>query len=217
MIKPIKDFSEKDQLTMALQGTSFVMQEANRAKNIYEKYKTGGKKELSEETSKDMIILEILQKLGFPLDELGTYLYKDMIREIYDRLDNIKTLKEVYQYKTLLNELGNPFSSFYLHVARELNDIGIKSFHLYIQKAILKIEEEHINMELLQSIYDNKFDKQNYGIDAYKIAAYTLKQNKFFSEKTNEHKKKLIRKIEKNMPKRIDRIIIEGASLKNEF
>ena len=217
MIQSVKEFSKEKQFEMFMQGTSFAMYEANRDKNNYEKYKTVGKEELSEETIIDMTILEVLQNLGFPMDRLGTYLYKDMIREIYDKLENMKTIKEVYQYKTLLNELGNIYSSFYLQIAREWKEIGIKSFHIYIQNAIDKIDETKASQTLLNDIYDNNWNKKNYGIDAYKIAAYTLKQNKFFNEKTTELEKKLIKKINQNIPKRIDEMVIENVTVKNDF
>ena len=216
MIKSHEEFTKAERIEMALQGTSYAMYEAARDKNNFQKYQTKDIEDLSEEAIKDMKILDVLQQLGYPMDELGTYLYKDMIREVYDKLEKMSTPKEVYQYKAILSELRKPFSNSYLYIAREWKEMGIKSFHLYIQKALSKVDEQSSNKKLSKEVYGGKLDRQNYAVNAYRIAIQTLKQIRLSNENTTEHQKKLVRKIEKHAPKIVDRIVINGA-LKNDF
>ena len=81
MVKDVKHFLEVEQITMFLQGTSYPMFVANMDRENYEIFRSNQVDDFSENTIRDMNVLSVLERLGYSLDELGTYLYKDVIVE----------------------------------------------------------------------------------------------------------------------------------------
>ncbi len=98
----------------------------------YSVYKDGALSNMSEEEQQEMNVLEVLEQLGFPMDKTGTYLYKEIIMKTMEELEMVETKEEERNLKTAME---NSYSQFYLDIARNNLDIGLKSFHGYIQLA----------------------------------------------------------------------------------
>ena len=79
MVKERRLFSEYENLLLIVNGVSYAMNEANEDKKKYSLFKQGYTQVFTEEENKNMQVLSILERLGYSLDELGTYLYKDVI------------------------------------------------------------------------------------------------------------------------------------------
>lgn len=121
---------------------------------------------------KDMYILETLNKLGFPIDQIGTYLYKDIISEIMYRIDNDTEILDNEEKKNkLLSELNNvsKTSQFYTLVALEYNELPIKRFKDAIDESISKIENKDEETEIAIFGINNGL---SFGEQAYMIATY---------------------------------------------
>ena len=71
----------------------------------YEKYKSGSLDELSEDRLVQMEVLDVLEKLSFPMDKMGTYLYKDMIVKVMRYLNGVDDLGHDISEHELLQEL----------------------------------------------------------------------------------------------------------------
>ena len=150
-----------------LQETGMAVNEANQDKDNYIKYKIGKLGKVSSLVLNNMKILEVLEKLGFDMDELGTYLYKDLIEEVYQFLNKKPSEEEVNKLKL---QLSDAFSSIYYYIAREWKEIGVKPFHLYIEKAIENISYDSIDQDLAKKIYNDELS--DYGSRAFEIASY---------------------------------------------
>lgn len=172
MVKSVLSYSQIEQLEMVLHGTDFAMHEANNDKEIYEKYLKDETFKLNENQKEDICLLNMLKDLGFSLDELGTYLYKDVIKEVSNVLKS-EEKNEIELKKSLLSELNNSYSNFYRWIARDDKEIGVTTFHLYIQKAIENLSEITVEDELLKE----KITVKNYGVKAYLFASYNLLKN----------------------------------------
>ena len=61
-------------------------------KRDYEKFKSGSLDELSEDRLEQLEVLATLEKLSFPMDSMGTYLYKDMNKIVSLILQNINKI-----------------------------------------------------------------------------------------------------------------------------
>ena len=179
-----------EEVLRVLQGTSFAIYEAKKDKENYEKYKNGELTNPKEEIEKDVKILDILERLGYPMNELGTYLYKDLIKEVCDEMKDISIKKDIEKCKYILSELTNTYSSLYHYIAREWKEIGIIPFHLYIEQAIEKIDKKKIDKELSEKIFGNNKKTKNYGFKAFQISAYTLNKYSYKDTKTY-HKSKI--------------------------
>lgn len=193
MVKGIENFSDEERLIMMLYGVSYPMMEASQDRNYYEEFKLGQSEQLSEENLRDMNLLSILEKLGYPLDELGTYLYKDVIAEVYEFLKGISKRSDMEKCRNMLSQLNDSYSQFYHNIARGNKEMGINAFHLYIQNAIDKIQEDSINKKLSSKIFGKKTEELTYGTQAFLIASYT--SNLYSCDNVEEYSKPVVKSL----------------------
>lgn len=159
-IKQIRD-SINDMVT--LYGIEFTVYGVSFDRHIYLKYKDLPFEDVPEEYQLLIRILKLLEDMGFPMNEVGTYLYKMMIESIIIRLlDNIEL--------NLLANLNNMYSQFYVDIARNDLDIGIKTFHKLIISSIEKIDYTKFN----NSVIGSHIGSHNYASSAYLIAKHLL-------------------------------------------
>lgn len=173
MVKDLKQFSEKEQFEMIVQGVSYAMYVANSDREKYAMFKRCCTANLSKTDKKDVNILYILEHLGYSLDELGTYLYKDVISNVCEFLKDMAENPDMDKCKWMLAQLSDGHSNFYHVLAGEDKEMGMNSFHLYIQQAIDNINEDAIDDELVSRIFGDDVEVQDYGMQAFQIAAYT--------------------------------------------
>lgn len=126
--------------------------------------------ELSTYQMDEIRIMSILERLGFSLDEVGTYLYKELVINVYSDIEKTG--------ENLLEELKNPYSSYYQQIARGYYEMGVKTFHKYINSAIESIDETKVDESLVETIFGNDIVNSGYGIRAYEIAAYMVRIDK---------------------------------------
>lgn len=172
MIKRLVDLTELEKLNMLIDGTSYAMFEAHLDKEAYEKSKKGELEEISEIQERDIKILRILEGLGYPMDELGTYLYKDVIAEAYEKVKDISSRRDMDKCRELMASLNDAYSDFYRWIARDDKEMGVKSFHFYIGEAISKIDDNSINKELAIKVFGSNPEDLNYGLQAFQLACY---------------------------------------------
>lgn len=172
MIKRLVDLTELEKLNMLIDGTSYAMFEAHLDKKAYEKSKKGELEEISEIQERDIKILRILEGLGYPMDELGTYLYKDVIAEAYEKVKDVSSRRDMDKCRELMASLNDAYSDFYLWIARDDKEMGVKSFHFYIGEAISKIDDNSINKELAIKVFGSNPEDLNYGLQAFQLACY---------------------------------------------
>lgn len=175
--KPIKlDCMQEADIKNVLNGLSYPIYSAKKDSDTFTKYKNGEVDDLSEYTLKEMEILSILEKLGYPLYMLGTYLYKELVMYTYEEIKDFKRNKDKDKAENLLRELNIPYSNLYHIIARDDLEIGIKSFHYHICNAIDEINESKIDNSLAEKIFGKNPVESNYGVQAFKIASYLSKK-----------------------------------------
>lgn len=172
MIKRLVDLTELEKLNMLIDGTSYAMFEAHLDKEAYEKSKKGELEEISEIQERDIKILRILEGLGYPMDELGTYLYKDVIAEAYEKVKDVSSRRDMDKCRELMASLNDAYSDFYRWIARDDKEMGVKSFHFYIGEAISKIDDNSIDKELAIKVFGSNPEDLNYGLQAFQLACY---------------------------------------------
>lgn len=133
-------------------------------------YNTGLTETLSEVQLKEMEVLNTLFKLGFPAREEGTYLYKDMIMKAIQLLDGFDDRKEPISESQLLQQMQTKYSQFYVDVARNDLDMGIKTFHSYINHALSSVDYACVDSNVLSEVYGDFVEEGDYGKHAFVIA-----------------------------------------------
>ena len=68
--------------------------------------------------------------------------------------------------------MNNPFSQFYIDVARNDLDVGIKTFHSHIEDAFTKVNLSKADPSLLFELCHNSSNNINYGEYAFIICQY---------------------------------------------
>lgn len=184
MVKNVNQLSIEDRLNYVLSGVDFAYFVASKDAIHYNLYRNDRNSITDENTQLSMRILSLLDRLGYDMDELGTYLYKELIQKIIARIKNVNTFEEIQECKKYLLDLKNEYSDIYHSLAREELDIGVKSFHEYIKRAHEKIDYSLSDKKLLSEIYSRCGYNMNYGEQAFVLASYIL--GKLKVNKNNE-------------------------------
>ena len=152
--------------------SGFLISLAYEDKTDYAKFKTGSLDEISNGRLEQMKILSILERLSFPMDDVGTYFFKDMIVKARRYLSGTDDFNGTISQEELLQELQDPFSQFYFDLARNELDIGLKTFHTVIEHALESVDYGKADTTLLFGIYGNSSTESDYGAHALMIAKY---------------------------------------------
>ena len=159
----------------------------DQAKDL-ERYRNYKKGELDkiDDRELDMRILSLLEELGYPIENIGTYLYKELISYIYE--DVGKAIQTNIDNKELMYELLEPYSGLYRGLASDYLEIGTKSFHKYVKEAIALRDSKTATEPLtltIEGLSDNYID---YGVQAMFLAAYIY--GSMSEKKTKKGKRK---------------------------
>lgn len=146
---------------------------ARKENKVHNNFKKGIFKDLTVSEERDIEILSILEKLGYKMSHLGTYLYKDLIASVCDEIEDMGISELQSEEEEMLEFLNNGYSSLYVGIASDDKELGCKTFHYYIEDAISKIDEEKIDTSLASRIYGTSEDI-TYGTAALHIAEYYL-------------------------------------------
>lgn len=190
MTKKLEGLAAMDETTFqsVLNGTSYAVFSAKVDVEKYNEYKKGNMDELSEYELKEMEIIYILERLGYPLNEFGTYLYKEVIMYAHEEISSYDR-RDVSRAERLLESMNDAYSNFYLIIAREDLEMGLRKFHTFIGQAIDKIDNEKIDSKLAEKIFGKNPVESNYGEQAFKIASYM--SSKYMIKYSNQKVKKL--------------------------
>lgn len=178
MIKNLNIFANADERNSFLYYQYSIRDKVNPTINFYHKYKEGCFEVLSEDILPKMEVLDFLEKLGFSIDNPGTYLYKDMVVKAMDYLNGTDNFGNSISRDELLQQMKKPFSQFYTDVARNNLDIGIKTFHAYVEQAIENISYANADAGLLFEVYSNFSQHSDYGEYAFAIALCIAEKEK---------------------------------------
>ena len=176
-LKPVEEYSDGELLYMLLAGIGDANFEARWDQGLYQKYLAGNTADFDEKTMLQMKALEMLLQLGYPEDHLGTYLYEALIANMSLKLQNLQKYDSesfVKESKKLLLEYADGFTKPYRLVAREERDMGVKTFHRYVNDAISKVDYNKADPALAFNIYDGLPNELSMSENAYAIATYML-------------------------------------------
>lgn len=151
----------------------YAVYSAKEEKNLYDSLKKGMPYVLTELQKNEVEILSILEKLGFPMSQLGTYLYKDVIVKVCNII-NEGEITSNNKRRKLIARLNDGYDEIYKQIASEDKEIGCKTFHSYIEGAIKDIDETRTDTSLAEKIYGDK--DITYGTAAFRIADYYLNE-----------------------------------------
>lgn len=177
----LNDYNERNEQSLDLY---FNLYGKGLGRDTFVAHKKGKELNLNEQRQMELDILKLLNELGYPMDEIGTYLYKNVIIKV------VENLNEGMEYENVLIGLINPYSQFYLDLARFDLDMGVKTFHTYITEAKNKIDNNKINENLKENILGISNQPLDNGVKSLLIASY-VQNNLLNQQKNNKYTKVL--------------------------
>lgn len=138
----------------------------------------------------EMKVISLLEEIGFPITEVGTYLYTEVIVKIINIITALESTKKIYKdhlkeqeiiniinnsKQELIDELNNLTSNFYIELSNK--EINLSLFHSYIKKSIV---DNNKDSKKEDKLFEEKISKEqiSYGELAYKIANFIISNNK---------------------------------------
>ena len=177
MMQNLTMFTKDKNSQESVFSRGFFLSTIRSEKDDYLSYKLGSLENVSEERLQEMEVIEVLEKLGFPLDSVGTYLFKDMIVKAMKELDGRDAFGREISPDELLQQMKSPFSQFYVDVARNDLDMGIKTFHSHMERTLEEVDYAKADATLLYEIYSNFSEETDYGEHAFIIAKHMREAN----------------------------------------
>lgn len=168
IMKTLLEYSKDDRKRISQKIGTITLIDVIEEKSDYLAFRSNKDMDLTVHRELELEVIRLLENLGYSLEEMGTFFYKDVIVGIVDALDCLTES----DYKTFLESLNSPFSQFYFNLARNERDIGTKSFHEYISKAHLSIDVRKANRKIVTKLYKNRSRNMNYGEYALFLAKY---------------------------------------------
>ena len=146
----------------------------------YQDLKTGKTTdEISPELALELDMLYLIEKLGYDVNTTGTYLLKDMAVEAVKKMLKAKNNDDICEIR---RQMKQAFSQFYVDLARNDRDMGIKTFHYIVAMSYAQVNMKRFNQSKMNKKGIDLYN-QDYMEQAYKIADYCINQNK---KQTNE-------------------------------
>lgn len=182
--EPVQLFSAEDELKRIydeFKENKVSKREYTRNINEYNDYLNGKLQKATYEKQVEMKIFDTLIELGFSLDHIGTFFYKELILEIAKSLNKENTYgQEICDEQTLREMLMNRYSAIYIEKAKYSLNISSDAYHKQIKDAIKNIDTTKVNKELLVEIFAGYENNTSYQEQAICIGKYI--QNKYLKE-----------------------------------
>ncbi len=172
MLKVIEQVGAKEKLSTILDDIDVTSYFVLQDRRDYQKYKENREIRFTPKRKRDMQILELLERLGFPMDKAGTYLYKELIAYVCSYLQDVETRDDIKSCVSLIQELKDGHSGTYFDIARNDLDLGLSSYHRIVGIAQDNVDYTKVDPILLQEIYGRFSRSLDYGEQAFLLGAY---------------------------------------------
>lgn len=133
----------------------------------YNKFKTTGTKPIDKYEKDAMEIISILERLGFSLDEIGTYLYKELIMSMYQEIKNNEEITEK------IDDMGERLTKKLTH---DLLEMERDLYEELVKESIDSIDGSNVDIELSEKVFKDSI--YNINANAFEIASYYMKNKK---------------------------------------
>jgi len=177
MLERFETLSIEERLPLMLGGSHFAYYCANIDRKNYLATLEGKEVEFySEDEKTRMKILSLLDRLGYSLNHLGTYLYKELICLCMKKLVCTNTREDILSCREYLKLLKDRQSYLHYDLAKFDLEIGVNFYHSLIEDAINSVDYEKANQDLLSQIYSGINFSIDYGENAFLLAAYLTRK-----------------------------------------
>lgn len=137
----------------------------------YQDLKTGKTTdEISPELALELDMLYLIEKLGYDVNTTGTYLLKDMAVEAVKKMLKAKNNDDICEIR---RQMKQAFSQFYVDLARNDRDMGIKTFYTFVNIAHENKSNAKKDIARKMGIISGSEEPED---QAFKAALYYIKE-----------------------------------------
>ena len=172
MLRDPKEFNDDEKVVMILHSLDGAISEAYDDQQDYFAYKNGTLGDLSEDKELDMQVIDLLVALGYSVDEMGTFLYKDVVSRVANYISRVSNRADVMACKGLISELKDPYSQFYFQIARNEKWMGCNTFHAHILKAHASVDVSKADPVVMFKVYSAYKNEMDTGEHAFLLGSY---------------------------------------------
>ena len=152
------------------ESTSLLNRFINEDRERYMVYKTYKERGVYIPQGEDIYLLELLDNMGFDVNKPGTYLFRELVSEIYGDVISSEDLGD-YKSTLVLKDLNNERPFIYTVISNRL-DIKPEGFYEYIYDATTNINKDCSDKLLRTTVLGANYNNQKPGMMAYNIAKY---------------------------------------------
>ncbi len=138
----------------------------------YNKFKRGDySSKIDEKAEQELDILYVLEGLGYGSNQTGTYLLKDMV--VYAIEQMLESKGKISEMCRIRQEMKTPFSQFYMDIARGDRDMGLKTFHTFVNLSYVNRKNIKRAMVKKTGVIPARDEPEN---QAFKVALYYIQE-----------------------------------------
>jgi len=142
----------------------------NEDRERYMVYKTYKERGVYIPQGEDIYLLELLDNMGFDVNKPGTYLFRELVSEIYGDVISNEDLGD-YKSTLVLKDLNDERPFIYTVISNRL-DIKPEGFYEYIYDVTSNINKDCSDKLLRTTVLGANYNNQKPGMMAYNIAKY---------------------------------------------
>lgn len=141
---------------------------------VYTTYKDLKTGKITDEIRPDLALeldmLYLIEKLGYDVNTTGTYLLKDMAVEAAKKMLEAKNNDDICEIR---RQMKQAFSQFYVDLARNDRDMGIKTFYSFVNIAYENKSKAKKDIARKMGIISEREAPED---QAFKVALYYIKE-----------------------------------------
>ena len=151
------------------ENTSLLNRIVNEDREAYLIYRTNKENGVFISQNDNIYLLELLDYMGFDINKPGTYLFRELVADIYGGLLSDKSALRDYKAQIIRNDL-NKEKPFMYNVISDRLGIKTEGFYEYVYDATSTINKDCKDTELRKIVLGLNFRDLKPGIMAYMIA-----------------------------------------------
>lgn len=166
--------------------TSLINQIVNEDRERYMVYKTNKNNGNIIPQEERFYLLELLDDMGFDINRPGTYLFRELVKDIHSDVVSCSPSLGDYKSAIIFKDLNSEKSFVYTVLADRLG-INTEGLTEYLYDAVENISEECSDKDLRSFILGYEFRNKKPSVLAYDVAKYFEKTSKMETKPQVKH------------------------------
>lgn len=154
-VKNFEDFTDEERYRLECLHISKAMYKMSLIQKQYYEYLSRDENSPVDMDDYTFLAALTLSKLGYSMEDFGTYLYAEEIAEIVKRRNEQENFNTRDFFCKTKGDIEKSYSNFYTEIIKEKLDMRFEDFHAYIKESIYNIDWKTTNEKFSRTLYKN--------------------------------------------------------------